>query len=61
VLSFLAAGTPANNLPPFALLADVSLTSVLEPSTWALMLAGFGGLGLAAHLRGWRAAAAGAA
>jgi len=51
VLSFLAVGSPANNLPPFALLDGVSLTSVPEPSTWAMMLAGFGGLGYAAFRR----------
>jgi len=51
VLSFLAVGTPAGNLPPFALLDGVSLTAVPEPSTWAMMLAGFGGLGFAAFRR----------
>jgi PEP-CTERM motif len=30
----------------------ISLTpAVLEPSTWAMMLAGFGGLGWLAHMR----------
>jgi hypothetical protein len=29
----------------------VSLTAVPEPSTWAMMLAGFGGLGFAAFRR----------
>jgi hypothetical protein len=51
LLSFLAVGSPANNLPPFALLDGVSLTAVPEPSTWAMMLAGFGGLGFAAYRR----------
>jgi hypothetical protein len=51
VLSFLAVGSPAANLPPFALLDGVSLTAVPEPSTWAMMLAGFGGLGFAAFRR----------
>ena len=51
LLSFLAVGTPASNLPPFALLDGVSLTAVPEPSTWAMMLAGFGGLGYAAYRR----------
>jgi hypothetical protein len=51
VLSFLAVGSPANSLPPFALVDGVSLTSVPEPSTWAMMLAGFGGLGFAAFRR----------
>jgi PEP-CTERM motif len=50
-LSFLAVGTPASNLPPFALLDGVTLTAVPEPSTWAMMLLGFGGLGYAAYRR----------
>jgi hypothetical protein len=50
-LSFLAVGAPAANLPPFALLDDVSLTAVPEPSTWAMMLVGFCGLGYAAYRR----------
>ena len=40
LLSFLAVGTPAGNLPPFALLDGVSLTAVPEASTWAMMLVG---------------------
>jgi PEP-CTERM motif len=51
VLSFLAVGSPAANLPPFALLDGVSLTAVPEPSTWAMMLVGFSGLGYAAYRR----------
>ena len=51
LLSFLAVGAPANNVPPFALLDGVSLTAVPEPSTWAMMLLGFGGLGYAAYRR----------
>ena len=51
LLSFLAVGTPASNLPPFALLDGVSITSVPEPSTWAMMVAGFTGLGYAAYRR----------
>jgi hypothetical protein len=51
LLSFLAVGTPSGNLPPFALLDGVSLTAVPEPSTWAMMLVGFGGLGYAAFRR----------
>jgi hypothetical protein len=47
-LSFLATGSGA---PPFALLADVSLTAVPEPSTWALVVLGFAGLGFAAYRR----------
>ena len=50
-LSFLANGTPAANLPPFALLDGVSVTDVPEPSTWAMMLVGFAGLGYAAYRR----------
>jgi hypothetical protein len=50
VLSFLAYGNLP--VPPFALVSNVSLTGAGAPeaSTWALMLAGFAGLGLA----GWR-------
>jgi hypothetical protein len=51
VLSFLAVGTPANNLPPVAFLDGVSLTEVPEPGTWALMLLGFGSLGVMARRR----------
>jgi len=58
VLSFLSKGTPAG-LPPVALLDGVSLTAVPEPATWALMIAGFGAVGLAARRR--RAVAAAAA
>jgi hypothetical protein len=43
VLSFLASGSPSGQ-PPFALLADVSMTQVPEPATWALMLTGLAGL-----------------
>jgi hypothetical protein len=48
VLSFLASGTP-NGLPPTALLDGISLTVVPEPSTWAMLVLGFGGLGFAAY------------
>lgn len=41
VLSFLSLGTP-NGLPPIALLDGVSLAAVPEPTTWAMMIAGFG-------------------
>jgi hypothetical protein len=58
LLSFLAVGSPANNLPPFALLDGVSLTAVPEPSTWAMMVIGFTGLGYAAFRRRRRMAAA---
>ena len=50
VLSFLALGTP-NGVPPIALLADVSLTAVPEPASWAMLLVGFAGLGFAAYRR----------
>jgi hypothetical protein len=33
--------------PPFSLLDGVSLSSVPEPSTWAMMFIGFAGLGYA--------------
>ena len=45
VLSFLAIGGPDSTQPPFALLDGVSLTGVPEPTTWALMIMGFGGIG----------------
>ena len=51
LLSFLSVGTPAGNVPPFALLDGVSLTAVPEPSTWAMMFVGFAGLGYAALRR----------
>jgi hypothetical protein len=44
VLSFLSIGTP-NGLPPIAVLDGISLTAVPEPTTWAMMLLGFGGIG----------------
>ena len=50
VLSFTATGGPSSGDPPFALLADVSLTYAPEPATWAVMMAGLGGLGLAGRL-----------
>jgi hypothetical protein len=45
VLSFLATGNLP--VPPFALVSDVSITAVPEPATWAMLLAGFAGLGYA--------------
>ena len=46
VLEFFAHGNLP--VPPFAMVSDVSLTGAPEPSTWAMMLAGFAGLGYAA-------------
>jgi len=51
VLSFLAVGGPSGNLPPVALLDGVSLTAVPEPATWAMMIVGVFGVGLAARRR----------
>lgn len=50
VLQFLANGSPAG-LPPYALLDGVSLNAVPEPATWALLLTGFGVVGVAARRR----------
>jgi len=51
VLNFLASGTP-NGLPPVALLDNVSVTAAVpEPSTWALMLLGFGAVGVSLRKR----------
>lgn len=44
-LSFVAQGSP-NGAPPFALLADVSMTQVPEPTTIAILLTGIAGLGI---------------
>ena len=48
-LSFLANGNLP--VPPFALVSNVSLTAVPEPSTWALTILGFAGLGAALRVR----------
>jgi hypothetical protein len=49
-LSFFSVASP--QLPPFALVSNVSLTGgVPEPATWAMMLVGFGGLGAVARMR----------
>jgi hypothetical protein len=54
ILSFLATGGPSG-APPYALLDGVSLMTTTggtpEPATWVMILAGFGGLGLAARAR----------
>jgi hypothetical protein len=43
VLSFLAIGTPSG-VPPFALLANVSMTQVPEPASMTVLLTGVAGL-----------------
>lgn len=52
ILSFLAVGTPEGR-PPFSLLDGVSGQggTVPEPATWAMLLAGFGVVGIAARRR----------
>ena len=50
LLSFLSIGTPLG-LPPAALLDGVSLTTVPEPASWAMMILGFFGLGAALRRR----------
>jgi hypothetical protein len=55
-LKFMAFGGPSASQPPFALLDGVSLTGVPEPTSWALMILGFGGIG--ASVRRRRSAAA---
>jgi hypothetical protein len=49
VLSFLAYGNLP--VPPFALVSTVSVTAVPEISTWAMLLAGFAGLGFVGYRR----------
>lgn len=56
-LSFLATGGPSSSLPPFALLDGVSLSGAPEPTTWALMIMGFGGIGAMARSKRRRVAA----
>ncbi len=55
-LQFMSVGTGD---PAFAMLADVSLTTgaVPEPATWAMIVAGFAGIGFAARARSRKAAA----
>jgi hypothetical protein len=56
-LSFLAYGSQP--VPPFTLISGVTFApaAVPEASTWAMMLIGFGGMGVAAHQRRRRSAA----
>ena len=50
-LTFLAIGSPSGE-PPFPMLADVSLTAAVpELSLWAMIVAGFAGLGFVARAR----------
>ena len=44
-----APGTLAGGLNPEDLIVSVTTTPVPEPSTWAMMLAGFAGLGALAY------------
>jgi hypothetical protein len=46
-----------SNGPPFALLDNVSVTGVPEPSTWAMMIIGFAGLAFAGYRKHRKAAA----
>jgi PEP-CTERM motif-containing protein len=63
LLSFLSIGGPVGNLPPVAFLDGVTLTAGFtttptpEPGVWALLLVGFGGLGVALRRRRALAAA----
>ena len=57
VLTFFADGGPGG-LPPFALLDDVSVSAIPEPSTWAMLIIGFGLVGAAARRRRITAVAA---
>jgi hypothetical protein len=43
-LNFLSIGTPTG-LPPMAVLDGVSLTAAPEPTSWAMMIVGLGGIG----------------
>lgn len=58
VLAFLATGTP-HGAPPISFLDGVSLVAgAPEPAAWALLLAGFGAVGVALRRRGGTVAAA---
>lgn len=50
-LFFTSVGTPPSGAPPFALLDNVQLNAVPEPATWALLVVGFGVVGVAARRR----------
>ncbi|HEY0437611.1 MAG TPA: PEP-CTERM sorting domain-containing protein, partial [Phenylobacterium sp.] len=45
MLSFLAKGNPAANLPPVSFLDGVSLSGTPEPAVWGMMTLGFGAMG----------------
>jgi hypothetical protein len=51
---FIAGNSPAAGQPIIYLGETGALTAVPEASTWAMMLAGFGGLGFAAFYRSRR-------
>jgi hypothetical protein len=53
LLSFLATGTPSGQ-PPFALLANVSLTKIPEPASLVMLLSGAGALFAFGRRRGSR-------
>ena len=57
VLTFFANGGPGG-LPPFSLLDNVVVSDVPEPSTWAMLIAGFGLVGVATRRRRMAALAA---
>jgi hypothetical protein len=51
VLTFLGAGTPGSGDPPFALLANVTVTNVPEPGSISIVIAGIAGLSAVARRR----------
>ena len=53
MLSFTAGGTPTSGAPPFALLTNISVTTVPEPGSLAVIVSGI--IGLAALRRRPRA------
>ncbi len=50
LLSFLSHGTPSG-LPPVAVLDGVAVNAVPEPAAWAMMVVGFGLIGIAVRSR----------